>query len=255
MKRSWIPLRDKIDKKLITQTETPLIIYLAVALAIFIAWSIRRFDEDLSQNLISELIGAAFIIFVVNLLLVRSKNKRWKLVNEKINYLIARNVNRLRDGTATRAFEFNPLLSDLNPNNQTSEEIRFQRETLFSSLTELKTRDFSSRVSNTLFTEENYLYFNEKAEDFWDLLNMKYSEYLEPRLIAMLMDLHIQLKDLCAHIRVYRKGQLFPEDSKFYRKTGMNGASHNLKKIIELVTELKAEGYSETARVDNASIE
>ena len=255
MKKNWIPLRDKIEKKLITQTETPLIIYLAVALAIFIAWSIRRFNEDLSQNLISELIGAAFIIFVVNLLLVRSKNKRWKVVNEKINYLIARNVNRLRDGTATRAFEFNPILSELSPGNQISDEIRFQREALFSSLLELKTTDFSSRISTTLFTEENYQYFNEKAEDLWDLLNMKYSEYLEPDLITMLMDLHIQLKDLCAHIRVYRKSQLFPEDSKFYRNNGLNGASHNLRKIIELVTELKAEGYSETARVDNTSLE
>ncbi len=255
MKKNWIPLRDKIEKKLITQTETPLIIYLAVALAIFIAWSIRRFNEDLSQNLISELIGAAFIIFVVNLLLVRSKNKRWKVVNEKINYLIARNVNRLRDGTATRAFEFNPILSELSSGNQTSDEIRFQREALFASLLELKAREFSTNISNSLFTEENYQYFNEKAEDLWDILNMKYSEYLEPGLITMLMDLYIQLKDLCAHIRVYRKGQLFPEDSKFYRKYGMNGAAHNLIKILELVSQLKAEGYSETARVDSTSLE
>nr|MBS0037181.1 hypothetical protein [Saprospiraceae bacterium] len=158
-------------------------------------------------------------------------------------------MNRLRDGTATRAFEFNPLLSDLNASHQTYEEIRLQRDALFSSLSDMQPGEFSSRISHGLFTEENYLYFNEKAEDFWDLINMKYSEYLAPKLVSLLMDLHIQLKDLCTHIRIFRKGQLFPEDSEFYRRNGIQGASHNLKKIIELVTELKSEGYSETASV------
>ncbi|TVQ43400.1 MAG: hypothetical protein EA362_11320 [Saprospirales bacterium] len=253
MKNPITPLREKIKKQWISQTETPLIIYLAVAVAIFVAWSIRNYHPDLSLNLISELIGAAFIIFVVNILLVRSKNKRWKTVNEQIDYLISRNINRLRDGVAFRAFNFRVKVSKTDQSTRANQKMREQREDLFVELTSLNSVELAGRVKKDLFSDLNYQYFNEKAADIWDILNMKYSEYLSPKLITLLMDLHIQLKDLCGHIRVYQRSEQSPDEAEFYRKSGLEGGVHNLSEIIDLINQLKKEGYSEPPRIDPES--
>ncbi len=95
-------LRERVERRFINQTEIPIIIFVFLIIAIYGATLLDSYNEDLSLNLVSELIGTTFILLVVNLLLVRSKHKRWKLVNEKVNYLIARSVFRLRDGISSR---------------------------------------------------------------------------------------------------------------------------------------------------------
>ncbi len=253
MKNPITPLREKIKKRWFTHTATPIIIYLAIAIAIFIAWLLRRFNPDLSLNLISELLGAAFIIIVVNILLVRSRNKQWKTVNDQLDYLIARNINRLRDGLAFRAFHFKVKVSKTDQSDKATQKIREQRDRLFNELTAMNNTQLAGRVKKDLFSEANYLYFNEKAADIWDILNMKYSEYLSPELISLLMDLHIHLKDLCGHIRVYQRAEISPEEADFYRKSGLEGSVHNLSEIIDLINRLKVEGYSEPAKIDPES--
>lgn len=99
----------------------------------------------------------------------------------------------------------------------------------------------------SLFSESSYEYFQEKARDLWDILNMKYSEYMEPSLVSLLMRLHTELSDVCGHIRQYRKADRHPEDAAFYHQIGRLGISHSLLTVIELVNELKHQGYSESA--------
>ena len=248
MKKLLVPLRERLNKKLIKESETPLIIYLTVLVGVVVSLYIKQFHADLSLNLLSEIIGAAFTLFVIDVLLVKSKTKRWLVVQKHVDYLIARNVNRLRDGLSTRVFSFQPLLPADMSEEATLQEIRKQRTSLLKELSLLDVHGLSGRINRDLFSEENYEYLNEKADDVWDVLNMKYSEYLAPQLVLLLITLHSNLKDVCAHIRFYKKSERFPKEKDYYQSSGLKGAAINLKEIIRIVNELKEEGYSETAR-------
>ncbi len=50
--------------------------------------------------------------------------------------------------------------------------------------------------NESFFTEDNLDYFQQKAHDFWELMNMKYAEFLEPELVELLKDVHAELIDL-----------------------------------------------------------
>ncbi len=225
-----------------------MIVYFAILLGIGASLLIKPFHEDLSLNLVSEIIGAAFIIFVIDFLLVRSKTKRWGIVQKQIDYLIARTISRLRDGMTSRAFSFNPLVSESLPEEEILEDIRKQREEFLNELTLLTEEELSKRIDIQFFSEDNYEYFNEKADEIWNILNMKYSEYLEPELVSLLMDNHTHLKDVCAHIRFYKKSERFPNEKDYYQSAGLKGASHSFKEIIRIVILLKEEGYSRPAK-------
>lgn len=67
-------------------------------------------------------------------------------------------------------------------------------------------------------------------------------------MVSLLMALHTNLKDVCAHIRLYKKGDRFPKEKDYYRSSGIKGAAHNLKEVIRIAIKLKEEGYSEAAR-------
>lgn len=97
-------MKTKIGKltRIFTQTTVPLVVYGAVAVAMACIWLLRRFHEDFAFDLLAELIGVAFTVFIIDTLLVRSKTRRWRLVQDNVDYLIARTVNRLRDGVALR---------------------------------------------------------------------------------------------------------------------------------------------------------
>ena len=248
MKKLLVPLRERLSKKLIKESETPLIIYLAVFIGIILSLVLKQYHEDLSLNLFSEIIGAAFTLFVIDVLLVKSKTRRWLVVQKHVDYLIARTVNRIRDGLSTRVFSFHPVLTQEISEETTLQEIREQRTSLLKELSMLDVHELSGRINRDLFSEENYEYFNEKADDVWDVLNMKYSEYLAPQLVLLLITLHSNLKDVCAHIRFYKKSERFPKEKGHYQSSGIKGAATNLKEIIRIVNELKAEGYSDTAR-------
>ena len=229
-------------------TGAVLLVYIAVLMGIGVALLIKPLHEELSLNLVSEIIGAAFIIFVIDFLLVRSKTKRWQIVQNQIDYLIARTISRLRDGMTARVFSFNPLVSDALPEEEILEDIRKQREEFLSELNQLSEDELSKRINLAFFTEDNYEYFNEKADEIWNILNMKYSEYLEPELVSLLMDNHTHLKDVCAHIRFFKKSEKFPKEKEYYQATGLKGVTHSFKQIIRIVIQLKEEGYSRPAK-------
>lgn len=249
MKTKKTPLRVRLEKKLISQTDTPFIIFIILFAAIYGATLIARYDEDLSQNLVSELIGATFIILVVNILLVRSKNKRWKMVNNKVDYMIARSIYRLRDGIASRGFRFSPNLADKMNAEESIQEMRAQREQFLQELEVIDIEALGEKLNKEFFTEENLQYFTGKSRDVWEIVNMKYSEYLAPDLIQLLMNLNIELNDLCAHIRIHLKRSSKELNLKTYKSIGRNGALTNLHNIIAITAELKEEGYSQLADV------
>jgi hypothetical protein len=241
-------LRDQSIKKAKNQSDTPIIIYVIVIASILGAIALKRYNDDLSMNLVSELIGAAFTLFVIDVLLVKAKAKRWKVVQKHIDYLIARNVNRLRDGLSTKAFSFQPMLKTSVSEVTRLEEIRKQREKLLLELSTYTPDKLSNRISPELFTEENYEYFNEKADEFWNIINMKYAEYLPPDLVLLLIELNTNLKDLCSQLNIYKKHKLYPEERAYYQTAGLKGASNHIHQIVKIVVKLKQEGYSDVAR-------
>lgn len=210
----------------------------------------RVYSPDLSLNLFSELIGVAFTLFIIDTLLVRSKNKLWKLVHKDIDYLISRNVNRLRDGIATRVFKFEPDLDSQVSFNEKIEALSKERADFLAEMDELDKDELIIKIKeNDFFNQENYDYFDEKAEDFWEILNMKYSEYLAPELVSELIELHTGLKDLCSAIRQHAKSDILKENKDYYRSLGVESAAQSLVVIIENLNQLKAAGYSENAKV------
>jgi hypothetical protein len=242
-------LRDKAKNSKANKSETPVVIYAAVGVGALIALVIGMFDKDLSLNILSEVIGAAFTLFVIDVLLVKSKTKRWHIVQEHIDYLIGRTVNRIRDGVATRIFSFQPEFDNRLKEKEILNTISIQREKFLKDLSTRSPEKLQERIDRSFFNEESYSYFDEKAEDIWQLINMKYSEYLAPSLVSLLIELHTNLVDVCAHIRMHAKSERFPNEKEYYQTIGVVGVSKNIKEVIRIVIRLKEEGYSDAARI------
>lgn len=242
-------LKKRIVRRL-ARSDVPLIVYAAMALTMVLVWSARSRFPDLSLNLVSELLGAAFTLFIIDTLLVRSKTRRWRIVADQIDYLIARTTFRLRDGLATRAFGFVPQIDGGRSRAESAAGIREQRARFFEALARASEAELEARLDHQeLFSDRMYAYLDEKAADVWAILNMKYSEYLEPELVSMLMGLHGCLKDTAANIRQYRKSERVsePDDQAYYRELGVRGAVLSLKGAIEQLIALKEAGYSAPA--------
>lgn len=234
-------LREKISKRLFKKTDVPVVVYLSVIIAMVVTWRVRE-KYEIAGEFFVELFGVAFTLFIIDILLVRTKTKRWKVVRDDIDYLIARGVNRLRDGLAIRAFLF-------DPNFEATLPVSEQRAKYLTELEQLSTEELPSFLNEAdLFTADGYAFFKERASDFWDIINMKYSEFLSPVLVSQLINLHVHLKDVCAHIHQYRKSERNAEDALAFKRTAREGVSFSLKQVIALVNKLKEEGYSESAR-------
>ena len=239
-------LRQKIAGRL-PQTDIPVVVYAVVFLTMFILW---RYQEhtDLAIDFFVELGGAAFTLFIIDVLLVRSKAKRWKVVRDELNYLIARNVNRIRDGIATRIFKFNPDIDPGLSGPAYVDELSAKRTIFLNELVKLDEESIIQKLNEEeLFTEQSFDYFNEKSDEVWNIVDVKYSDYFHPDLASHLINLHSNLKDLCAHIRQHMKSKRFTGKSSTYQDLGRRGAAVSLVKIVELTNTLKSEGFSETA--------
>ena len=242
-KRKALTLRESISKKIFTIGDAPLIVYLSVLLAMIVLWRYRDSFDGLAGEFFIELFGVAFTIFIIDVLLVRSKVKRWKIVREDIDYLISRGINRLRDGISYRAFSF-------NSNSDNLKELRKERSDFLNQLASLDSIELRDKINeDELFSEDTYEFFNERARDIWDIINMKYSEYISPILVSQLINLHTNLKDICSQINQYRKSEKIKNKKDFYRIHAINGISFHLDEVLTAVNKLKEEGYSEPARI------
>lgn len=240
--------RKKSLFSVISNTEIPLAVYAAIFITMAGLWVFQELHEDVTLGLFTELLGAAFTLFIIDTLLVRSKAKRWKLVQQHIDYLIARNVNRLRDGIAVRFLGFEPDIPDGLTEDKQLAAIRQQRAELLLKMADVEPEQLVSHLSeSSLFTENTYLYLNERADDIWDVINMKYAEYMAPELVSSLIRLHTHIKDVCGHLRQFQRAERFPEDAVYYHQIARMGAGFSVAEIIKLVNELKAMGYSESA--------
>ncbi len=244
-KESALRLKNKISRR-ISQSHVPIIVYVVVITSMIIVWSLRIYNEEVAFNFLAELFGAAFTLFIIDVLLVRSKIKRWKIVKDDMDYLIARNINRLRDGISTRAFNFSPKIDSKISEKESLYSIRKQRAEFLKELEKLNEKEMIKNLNEKeIFSERSYSYFNERADDIWEILNMKYSEFFQPELVSLLIDLHTRLKDLCGHVRQYRKTKRFSKDRAYYRAIGISGVVKSLKHILSIVNHLKEQGYSE----------
>ncbi len=237
-------LRDKVSGRL-QQTELPFVVYAVVFFTMFVLWRYSEYEE-LAMDFFVELGGAAFTLFIVDMLLVRSKAKRWKLVRDELNYVIARLVNRTRDGIATRVFNFNPRIDPSLSHEEYFAELREKRGDFLNKLVTLDDKKLAKALNEVeLFSDSSYDYFNEKADEVWNILNVKYSDYFHPELVTHLISLHLNLKDLCGSIRQFKKGSRFTDQSETFKNIGRQGAAVTIKKIVELLNILKNEGFSE----------
>jgi hypothetical protein len=242
-------LRNKIVRSLL-QTNIPIIVYTVVFFTMFMLWRYQAYN-DLAIDFFVELGGAAFTLFIVDVLLVRSKAKRWKVVRDELDYLIARNVNRIRDGISTRIFNFNPAIDETLPENQFLDQLRESRSNFLNEIALLQPEEVIQKINkDEMFSESGYDYFNEKADEIWDILNIKYSDYFHPELASHLISLHLNLKDLCSHIRQYMKSERFEERRTTFQNIGRRGAAVSLIKIVEQLNMLKNEGFSDIASLE-----
>ncbi|MCH8559071.1 MAG: hypothetical protein LAT84_14720 [Balneolia bacterium] len=239
-------IREKISSR-IMQSDMPIIVYAVMFLTMFLLWRYQEHGE-LAMEFFVELGGAAFTLFIIDFLLVRSKTKRFKVVRDELNYLIARNVNRIRDGVASRIFNFNPEVDASLQGEAHVEETRRQRTEFLNTIAGQQPDAVIAQIQEAeLFTDQSYDYFNEKAGEIWDILNIKYSDYFHPELASHLINLNINLRDLCGHIRQYQKSRRFPNQAETYKNIGRMGASVSIIRIITALNYLKEEGYSDTA--------
>lgn len=250
MKSSEKTLRKKISSRIL-QTEIPIIVYAVVLISMFLLWRYRAYNEEIAMNFFAELFGAAFTLFIIDVLLVRSKAKRWKVVREDINYLIARNVNRIRDGISTRVFNFNPDVDHTLPRNEYLTIVRDRRGDFLTNLVTLEIDEVMKMIDEeALFSEAGYEYFNEKADEIWNILNVKYSDFFHPQLASYLIELNVNLKDLAGHIRQYMKHKRFMSKGEKYKNIGREGAIISIQRTVVILNLLKDEGYSEMASFD-----
>lgn len=242
-------LRKKIANRFL-QTETPIIVYIVVFGAIFILWRYKSYNEDIALNFIAELFGAAFTLFIIDILLVRAKTKRWRIVRDEIDYLIARNINRIRDGVSIRVFGFTVISDKPFSTEAYLAETRKQRAALFNKIISMDKSEVLQKLNEKeLFTEGSYIYFNEKADEIWDILNTRHSDYFHPELVSLLIGLNVQLKDLCGHIKQYLKSHRYESQSNYYKNIGRQGTVVCVVKMVEILNVLKNEGYSESASI------
>lgn len=238
--------------RFLQRTEIPLAVYCTIFVTMGMLWLFQDLHPDITMGFFTELLGAAFTLFIIDTLLVRSKVKRWQLVQEHLDYLIARDVNRLRDGLAVRVFGFDPEIAPSGSEGQL-EAVREQRARFLTEMAARTPEGIASSLSTAgLFTDTTFAWFDEKANDLWDIFNMRYSEYMDPDLVAMLLRLHTHLKDIGAHIRQYARAETFPDDALYYQTIGVRGASVTIREILVIVNELKRQGYSRPASLEAA---
>jgi len=103
-------LRQKLSSKIFTRGDVPFIVYAVVIIAMIVLWRLNETYSELAGDFFVEMFGVAFTLFIIDVLLVKSKSKRWKIVHDDVDYLIARVVNRLRDGISYRALQFTPVV-------------------------------------------------------------------------------------------------------------------------------------------------
>jgi len=147
-----------------------------------------------------------FTVVLIDKLINHSNRTKWKIVKDDIDYLISRNVFRLRENVLSRLFDFNPNVIDNDLDSDTLEkDLRYQRAEKLEELYRLTPQLMRQALDKKFNDNENVVYFEERAAEMWQYLDMMHSEYLSPAVVHCLIDLYVNMKDLCSHMRIYTK--------------------------------------------------
>ena len=235
----------------------PVIVYAALIVAFSVLGVLYFFLPDFSSDLLAELIGAVFVLLIIDNLMVRSRAKKWHAVDEEMKYLASRLIFRLRDGVAWRVFDFRPALQEGSDQKENMEILREKRHRFLLALENLSDKDFEKSLStffenldNPKFSASQYEYFFERAKEVWDLMDMKYSDFIDAAPAEQLLKLYIHLKDLCAAIRIFERSRGEVEGRAFYEESSSDSITFNLQGAVKSMNRLKELGYSEPPKVD-----
>jgi hypothetical protein len=66
--------------------------------------------------------------------------------------------------------------------------------------------------------------------------------------VHSLIDLYVNIKDLCAHMKIYNKWNTLLRKNKYYIEISTEWISFNVKNIIITLIKLKKHWYSEPAK-------
>lgn len=225
------------------------LVYLTVFLFLILSFFIWIFSSDLWLNLLSEAIWTVFTVILIDYIINNSNRTKWKIVKDEIDYLISRNINRLRENILSRIFDFNPNFeNDKLDIDNLEKQIRNQRELKLEELYKITPQILLKALSKRFSDKDNIVYFEERSFEIWQYLDMRHSEYLSPDVVHCLIDLYVNLKDFCAHMRIYNRWKLFLRKNKYYTEIATEWIIFNLKNIINLLIKLKKYWYSEIAK-------
>ncbi len=223
--------------------DRPWALYVIIILAFIAAGTLWRTHEDFSTDITIELLGSVITILIIDQLLLKSERKRWNLVKNEVEYILARTINILRDEVLRNMFQFRPKIDPEKDLRYIDDTIREQKDTRFNELINMPKAEMLEILENG-FVKRYDDHFQEQAEGLWRIMNTKYSDHLEPEVVDELLKLHLYLNDLHNSIRMYKRGDDDVKRMKYYRQRGGNDMVQNTKKMIERLVSLKKMGYS-----------
>ncbi len=202
-----------------------------------------RIHEGFSIDITIELLGAIITIVIIDEMLVKSKRKRWNLVKEEIEYILARSINVLRDEVLRNMFSFKPDIHGKMDMDSVEDDIRKQKDDKFKEILSMHPEDMLDILEEAYLSQDYDGYFHEQAEDLWRILNTRYSEHLEPEVVDELLKLHLHMRDLHNNIKMYNRGGQNKRRAYYQRKGGKE-IVYNARNMIRSLIKLKGMGYS-----------
>jgi hypothetical protein len=224
--------------------DRPWMLYFIILLAVITAGTLWRIHEGFSIDITIELLGAIITIIIIDELLLKSKRKRWNLVKNEVQYILARTVNIIRSDILRDMFFFSPELKENKDMDSQERFIREQKDEQFNKLLNMSSEKMLEILEKGFLKQEYEDYFKEHAEDLWRILNTRYSEHLEPEVVEELLKLDLHLRDLHNSIRIYKRG-VDKQQKKYYQELGGRNIVYNTKNIIQILVNLKKMGYSQ----------
>lgn len=230
-----------------SETGIPPSVYITILAAFLLTMVVGIIFPDLSLNIIAEIIGAILTLFIIDRLILNDKRKKWLIVKDEIEYLLARVVNRLRQKISEQIFFYKPSFQ-AKDQKEFEHLIREDREKWLKNLSAMNDKELLKLTNKKIFTGDFNEYFEERAEELWKIMNMKYADYFPPAVVQNVIELVVTLKDLCSYIRIYQKRKTYKNKNKYYKISGEEGVIFSIRKIINLLIELKRLGYSEVPK-------
>ena len=222
--------------------DRPWILYAIIILAFSGAGLLWRIHEGFSIDITIELLGAIFTIVIIDELLVKDKRKRWAVVKNEIEYILARNINVIRDDVLRTMFSFKPDIKNMGDLDSIEDNIREQKNREFQRILAMKDGEIMGVLKEGYLKRKYDGYYEVEAEGLWRILNTRYSEHLEPEVVDELLKLHLHMRDLHNNIKLYNRGK--EENRDYYIKKGIREIVYNTRSMIKSLIKLKSMGYS-----------